>query len=275
MLIFSRYSWWVASMIGLALMLAIMGQVGVLNPFQSVFLKVASPVERVLGTVFQPLASVLSNIGDLDQLEAENGRLRLENEELRNQVTSLMQDTERLKELEEAFNLTEGTSDTRVAADVVHRDSSPFTDVMTINRGSDRGIQVGMVVLSTQGSLLGTVTKVSGNQSFVRLITDTQSRVRSEILETGADGSLHGTPNRRLEFELAEGDIQVGDEVVTAGLGGNYPKGLPIGRVTEVSGTTQDLYKTVVVEPRVRISTVDTVLVLTSFIPEILELEDE
>ena len=260
-------------MIGLALFLALAGQVGVLNPFQGAFLRATSPIETVLNGVFRPVASILSDAGEIGDLRDENNRLRLENEDLRNQVGDLQQNAERIRQLEEALGLTQGdTSVSRVAADIVHRDNSPFTDVVTINKGSNEGIQVGMVVLSTKGTLMGKVTKVTGTNAFVRLITDTQSKVSAEVIGTGADGSVKGTPGRGLTFDLAQGEIQVDDIIVTAGLGGGYPRGLPIGRVTSVSGSNQDLYKKVTVEPGVRVGTAETVVVRTDFIPEALDL---
>jgi len=275
MLIFQRYQWWVATMIGFALFLALVGQVGALTPVQGAFLRIASPFESVLTTIFRPVASVLSNAGEIGDLRDENARLRLENEDLRNQAAELQQNAEDIKGLREALDLTQGDTSVRyLAADIVHRDDSPFTDVVTINRGSRDGIQNGMVVVSTKGTLMGKVTKVTSTNAFVRLITDTQSTVSAEVQETGADGSVKGTPNRGLAFELAQGDIQVGDTVVTAGLGGGYPRGLPIGRVSSVTGTNQDLYKKVVVEPGVRVGTAENVLVRTDFIPETLGLED-
>lgn len=275
MLMFSRYSWWVASMIGLAFLLAIMGQTGLLNPFQGLFLRATSPVENVLTAVFRPVASVLSDFDELGTLQDENNRLRLENEDLRNQIAGLQQDAQRVKELESLLQITEGGADeTRVVANIVHRASTPFQQEVSIDRGSSAGIQVGMVVLSSQGSLMGTVTKVTSETSFVRLITDTRSKVRAEVAGTAADGIVKGTPDRGLILELAQGDIKVGDAVVTAGLGGNYPKGIPIGLVSEVSGTSQDLYKKVTIQPLVRLGTATTVLVNISFIPERLILED-
>ncbi len=275
MLMFSRYSWWVASMIGLALLLAIMGQTGLLNPFQGLFLRATSPVENVLTGIFRPVAAVLSDFDELGALQDENDRLRLENEDLRNQIAGLQQDAQRVKELESLLQITEGGADeTRVVANIVHRASTPFQQEVSIDRGSAAGIQVGMVVLSSQGSLMGTVTKVTSETSFVRLITDTRSKVRAEVAGTGADGIVRGTPDRGLILDLAQGDIKVGDTVVTAGLGGNYPKGIPIGVVSAVSGTNQDLYKKVTIHPLVRLGTATTVLVNISFIPERLALED-
>ncbi len=273
MLIFSRYSWWVGAMVALALLLTAAGQTGLLDPFQSVFLDVTAPVSRGLTAVFRPIASFLSDAGSLNDLQDENRQLRIENEQLQNKLVSVQRDAERAKELEEALRITQQSSaETRVAASIVNRVSTPFDAVVSIDRGSSAGIGVAMVVLSSQGTLIGTVTKVFGDSAFVRLITDSRSKVNAQVQESKVDGIVKGTPGRGLAFDLAQAEIKAGDTIVTSGLGGNYPPGLPIGKVSEVSGTVQDLFRTVKVEPFVRLSTATTVLVLTSFTPERLDL---
>jgi rod shape-determining protein MreC len=268
MLIFSRYTWWVAAMIGLALFLTVASQVGALNPFQGAFLTVTSPFERVLTGIFRPVAGILSDAGDLSDLRAENEQLRLENEALTNENVQLREDTARINELEAALNFTKAnTSQAKLPANVVHRDSSPFTDVILIDAGSNSGVKAGMVVLSAQGTLMGTVTKATSRQAFVRLVTDTKSKVAAETVEGKASGLVTGTPGRGLVFDLAQADIQVGDVVATSALTGRYPAGITIGKVTEVKGTVQDLFRSVKLEPTVRLSTVRTVLVLTGFTP--------
>lgn len=223
--------------------------------------------------VFRPVATFLSDAGSLNDLQDQNARLRIENEELRNRVSELEQDTQRLKELESALGVTQGdTKRQLLAANVTHRDASPFTEVVSIDRGAADGIKNGMVVLSARGTLLGTVTEVFADRSFIRLITDSRSKVNAQVLESQSDGLVRGTPNRGLSFDLAQGDIKVGDTVITSGLGGNYPQGIPIGRVSEVSGTAQDLFRKVKVEPGVRLSTAQTVLVLLSFTPQRIEV---
>jgi rod shape-determining protein MreC len=256
-------------MVALALLLTIAGQVRVLNPVQGVFLSITAPVDHLLGGIFRPIATFLSDAGNLNELQDENRRLRVENESLRNRVTELESDEQLLKELQQALKVTQGaTSGTRVAASVVHRDASPFSDVISIDRGSNSGIKSGMVVLSAQGSLMGTVTKTTGDQSFVRLLTDGRSKVAAQVQDSRADGIVRGSANRTLTFELSQAEIKAGDTIVTSGLGGNYPPGIPVARVTEASGTSQDLYRKVTLEPLVRFSTVRTVLVLTSFTPQ-------
>ncbi len=256
-------------MIGLALFLGAAGQVGVLNPFQGLFLRATSPVEAATLGVLRPVADVLANAGEINSLRDRNSRLSIENEELRNLVAELEQNTQELAELRQALDINSAdTSQERLAATIVTRDLSPFTAVVRVNRGSKDGVKDGMVVLSAQGTLLGTVTKVLDDTSFVRLVTDTQSKVNAKVVESNADGIVKGTPGRGLAFDLAQGDIKVGDIIVTSGLGGNYPQDIPIGRVSEVSGSDQDLFKKVTIEPRVRVSTAQTVLILTSFLPQ-------
>lgn len=261
-------------MIGFAFMLTLMGQTGLLGPFQGAFLSASAPFENVLTGVFRPVATFLSDAGNINNLQDENARLRVQNEDLRNKVTQLQQDTQEIGDLRSALNVQKNQgADTKVAANVLARDAQAFVDVISIDKGAGAGIKPGMVVLSAQGSLLGTVTSVKGDVSFVRLITDTKSKVNAQVVESKAEGSLEGTPNRGLIFNLSQAEIKVGDTVVTSGLGGNYPKDLPIGRVSDVSGTAQDLFRKVKVEPLVRLSTTNTVLVLTSFTPQRIGLD--
>lgn len=256
-------------MVGLAILLAIAGQVGLLSPFQGIFLTITSPVDRALTGVFEPVATFLSNAGNINSLESENRKLRLQNEGLQNTVTQLKQDSARITELEQALNISQAAGGgVHVAANIVNRESTPFTDVIAIDRGANDGIKNDMVVLSSQGSLIGTVTSTFPTTAFVRLVTDSKSKVAAQVLNSSTDGIVQGSANRALAFNLGQGNIKVGDTIVSSGRGGNYPAGLPIGNVSEVSGSPEDLSPKVKVEPTVRLSTAQTVLVLTSFTPQ-------
>ena len=271
--ILSRYSWWVGAMVGFALFLALAGQVGILAPFQSTFLKLTTPIESGLNAVFEPVADYLANVGDLGELRDENRQLQAENEALLNRVTELEDRAARAEELEAALGVTSSqTEDDLLPATVIHRDASPFNSVVAIDRGSSDGIAEGMVVLSAQGTVVGKVTTVLDSRAFVRLLNDSESKVNGEVQETRVRGIVSGSADRQVSFELTQAEIKVGDHIVTSGLGGNYPPGRLIGTVSEVEGTAQDLTRTVSIEPAVRLSTVETVLVLRSFIPQRLDL---
>lgn len=275
MLIFTRYSWWVGTMIGFAVFLAIAGQVGVLSPFQGVFLRITSPVEGAFSAIFEPIASYLADAGELSSLRDENSQLRLENERLQVEVTALQGEKSRADDLEAALGITASSaSDELLPADVTARDSSIGHDVIRINAGSNDGIAFGQVVLSVNGALIGTVTSVFANQANVQLLSDSRSIVNAEVETTRIQGNVAGTLDHRLTFNRAQGDIKVGERIVTSGLGGLYPAGKVIGIVSEVSGTPQDLFRSVKVEPIVRLSTVETVLVIKNFHPQRINLDE-
>lgn len=276
MLIFQRYAYWAGAMVGLAMVFAVASQAGVLNPVQGVFLRVTSPIESGVGSVLRPVGAFVTDAGRIRSLQQENRELRLQVEDLQNQVAQLQQDAAEIPELRQALGIIdEAGGDTFEAASVLTRDAFPFSDVIRVNKGSNDGIRVGMVVRSTQGSLVGTVTETFPNQSLVRLISDSRSSVNAEIAGTAIEGNVRGSATKTVKFDLAQGNISTGDQVITSGVGDNYPRGLPIGTVVEVEGTPQDLYLDVTIEPHVRLSRLTTVLIETSFDPGRQMLEQQ
>ncbi|MXY36131.1 MAG: rod shape-determining protein MreC [Dehalococcoidia bacterium] len=274
MLIFSRYSYWVGAMVALAVLLAVVGRAGLLDPVQDVFLRATGPLEEGSSSVFSPVASFFSDVGSVDRLQEENRRLLSENETLRNQNAALRADSLRLAELEEALGVvTADPSAERLAAGVLSRIQGPLTRELRIDRGTNHGVVEGNPVLSVQGTLIGTVTEALPSSSFVRLLTDSRSSVAAQVRGSPADGIAKGNGGA-LNFELVEGDVNIGDTIVTSGLGGTYPPDIPIGEVTDILGDTQDPFPTVRLQTTVRISTTRTVLVMTSFTPARFQVDE-
>ncbi|HET7737592.1 MAG TPA: rod shape-determining protein MreC, partial [Tepidiformaceae bacterium] len=208
-------------------------------------------------------------------LRDQNAELRLENERLQVRVAELQDEAARVADLEDALGITsEATAEQLLPANVTARDSTIGHDVIRINVGSEHGIVNGQVVLSANGALIGTVTKVLPTQANVQLLSDSRSIVNAEIETSRIQGNVAGTLDHKLTFNRAQGEIKVGERVVTSGLGGLYPPGKVIGIVSEVSGTPQDLFRSVKVEPIVRLSTVETVLVITNFLPQRIDLDE-
>tara|TARA_B100001123_G_scaffold269252_1_gene299613 strand:+ start:871 stop:1656 length:786 start_codon:yes stop_codon:yes gene_type:complete len=261
-------------MIVLAVVLAIGGRAGILDPVQDTFLRITGPMEEGVSSTFRPVSNFLRNIRDLDRLEMENRRLLGENETLRNENASLRGDSDRLKEIEEALGyVTNDPSAEQLTAGVLSRIQGPLTRELRIDRGTDHGVAEGNPVLSVRGTLLGTVTEALPRSSFVRLLTDSRSSVAAQVLGSPADGIARGDGGG-VSFELVEGDLNIGDVVVSSGLGGAYPSDIPIGEVTAILGDSQDPFPTVRLQTTVRISTTRTVLVMISFTSSRFEVED-
>jgi rod shape-determining protein MreC len=164
------------------------------------------------------------------------------------------------------------TTRTTIGARVLQHQPQNFEDNMAIDRGSDDGLAEGMVVLSPNGSLVGRITRVFPDYSWVRVITDQSSSVNAEIPAAEVDGSLksNGDGNLALELVPKDRDVGEGDQVVTSTQSVLYPPGLLIGLVISVSDT-DELFKRIIIEPSAPLAELDSVLVITSFEPRDLE----
>ncbi len=120
-----------------------------------------------------------------------------------------------------------------IPAEVIARDPDQIPDVVVVNVGSDQGVEVDWAVVTADG-LVGHVTQVGPASSVVQLLMRTQvSALVQETRTQGIAAWVHGNVFE-LRFVEATGDIKPGDTVVSSGLGGRYPGGIPLGKVFEV-----------------------------------------
>lgn len=266
----SRTSSWLLTVGAIAIAGILLSVAGLGGPLRSVTGVFAAPLEGMLNHLTSPLVDLVGHAGSYGTMRDENRDLRVENERLRADTARLREDQTRAIDVADLLNLrTIRPNDTYALASVIARDPSPGRTVVAINRGSSDGIVEGMVVLGRGGALVGTIERVELTMAWVRLLTDARSDVNALIQESRAQALVSGQPNGAITMQfLAEGvDVRPGDSVVTSGLGGSYPSGLLIGRVAKVEGSTLDLFKRVQIEPQVRLPSVESVAVLTSFQP--------
>jgi rod shape-determining protein MreC len=157
-------------------------------------------------------------------------------------------------------------------AAVIGYDTSPFLRYVLINRGSDQGLRRGMPVVTQQG-LVGRIAAVTSSAARVQLITDTASTVNVRLDPSGAQAVLNGqiTGDVSLEMIPQDTNIEVGDLVLTSGLGGSYPPNLLVGQVSGVRSQAQDLFQRASVQTAVDFSQLEIVLVITNFTPVDIE----
>jgi len=124
-----------------------------------------------------------------------------------------------------------------IAAEVLYDSPDPFSRRVVIDRGSNHGVRVGLAVVATNG-LVGQVTRVQPLVSEVTLLTHEGMRVPVQVPRTGVRGILWGQGEEWLALRDVLGEVRVaeGDEVVTSGLDGLYPPGIPVGRVVRIEG---------------------------------------
>jgi len=196
------------------------------------------------------------------ELEAEVARLQAQNIQLQQENTEIQLLSTLLD-----FARTDPSSD-YMAANVIGRDPSPFLHYVIINRGSDHGLRRGMPVVTAQG-LVGRVAAVTSGAARVQLITDPSTSINIRLQNSDADAVLAGSVTGDLSLDLISQDteVQLGDIVLTSGLGGTYPANILIGQVASVRSRSFDLFQTASVQPSVDFSKLEIVLVIQNFRP--------
>ncbi len=231
--------------------------------------------KSVVNTLVYPLRALGNSLGAparaLNQASQAGDATQATYEELEAQNNALVSENASLKEKEAELNrlqdLLSFKNDNQletVAAAVIGRGADGLTSSITINQGKNAGIEVGMAVTDATGAI-GQVTSVAPFSATVRLITDARSSISAIDQETRVVGEIQGenTDTVKLVHIPASQTIQVGDQILTSGLGGTFPKGIPIGSVTSVDKPQGAQYYDISVKLYSHPQTVENVLVIT------------
>lgn len=171
-----------------------------------------------------------------DQLAGENARLRqqqLANAMQLQRNQSLLAENAHLRRL---LSTRESLSHHATTAEVMSAGRDPFSRKIITDKGSSAGIQAGQAVIDDKG-LVGQVTRVQMLSSEITLITDKGQAVPVEVVRNGVRAIAfgHGQDNAlELAFMPVNMDIQNGDQLVTSGIDGTYPRGVPVAVVSQI-----------------------------------------
>jgi rod shape-determining protein MreC len=216
----------------------------------SAILEATAPLQRALRWPFERIGGGWGEYVALVDVGRENAALR-------KRVVALEEENLQLRE-----SLVESGNLSRVAAlrsefeaplmpaRVIGQDVSPYFRSLLLDRGRRSGLLSGMPVVA-DGGLVGLVTATTPSAARAMLLVDRRAAVDAVTRRSRALGIVRGTGTASLEFEflMRGADVKPGDEVLTSGVGGVYPKGLRIGVVEEVRAETGALVHTARVKP--------------------------
>ncbi|MDP9238427.1 MAG: rod shape-determining protein MreC [Chloroflexota bacterium] len=262
---------WTGFLAFAAFALMVAARVSLFDPVQNVTLDVMSPAQSLLHDTTRPIADWVNNITDASGLSRDNAALRSENERLTNELTRAREDAVQAQSQQDLNTVRKQfPNDSFLAAGVVSRDAGNLRSIIAIDRGRADGVKEDMIVVSEGRSLVGTISKVFDGYAWVVLITDPKSAVSAVVQESRAEGVVAGNYDGALNMEfVGQGAaVKQGDFVITSGVGGGYPPGIVIGRVSTVQKTEQDLFQNVHLDHLASLSSLEKVLVLTSFEPQ-------
>ncbi|MDN7853709.1 rod shape-determining protein MreC [Burkholderia seminalis] len=219
-------------------------------------------VRGVLGTVLYPLQRAALVPRDLfmgaadiavtgASLRHENDDLRKRNLQLSTQANQAAVLTQENAHLRAVLELRQHIATQSTPVEIQYDTSDPFTQKIVIGQGSQQGIQNGSPVVSEDG-VIGQVTRVFPLQAEVTLVTDRDLAIPVQVLRTGLRSVIYGTPkgdSLDLRFVPTSADLVAGDELVTSGLDGVYPPGLPVAKVARVDKLADTAFARVTCAP--------------------------
>ncbi len=233
------------------------------NYLAGLTLKAVAPFGRLVSSVFVFFGTISSEFLLRRTLIDENLRLREEVEVLHRRTLRASELERDLSRLALALNYSRTQDVSLRVADIVLFDRNSTLQSLVVRVRSE-GLHVDQPIVSGQG-LVGRIVVVSKGYAKAQLITDRLASVGSMIERTRRQGIVRGASNGALELDFvpSEEDVRVGDRVVTAGIDGIFPRGLPVGTVTNVS-LGSGLFHQIELVPAVEFGRLDHVYILES-----------
>lgn len=233
------------------------------NPAEQLVVEITSPVQKLIH----------HTVHATEQFWREYFYLvgvRHENQELKKEINGLVSENRRYKELlathdrlKQLLQFKETIHGPALASQVIGRDPTGWFKSIIIDKGKRDGIGLDMPVVDASG-VVGRIVAVSLNYAKALLIIDQNSPVDCVVQRSRDRGMLKGlsTEECKMDYVVKSSDVMVGDVVVTSGLGGVFPKGLPLGSVSRVDETAGELFKDIEIKPVVDFSKLEEVLII-------------
>ena len=241
-----------------------------------------SPVTRVVRFVTTPVQRAASGIGgffgkglsyftDFDALQAENEELRRQLREMEQTVRDAELALEENARLRQQAGQPERQRDlTTVEAEVIARNPGDWATTLTLDKGSNHGVELGDLVTTVDG-MAGYVSELYSNTCEITTVIDVEmqcgaliTRTRETAIAEG-DYDLMADGNLCLSYLTEDTSVVIGDTVETSGRGGVFPKGVMIGTVESVLPESNGISYYAVIRPFVDVDTISSVSIVTDY----------
>jgi len=256
-----------------AVLLMALQQTGRLGTVEGAVAWVMAPGQQGLSSITDRIVQTVGALGSFQVLQERTAELESINRSLLAENLRLQEierENQRLRELL-SFGETRPGIELRggqIIARVIGRDSNNFLNFVMVDLGSRHGIEVGMPVLNNEG-LVGRVSEVTNTSSKILLLSDPLSTVNAILQSSRLTGVVNGVvgDDPVMGFIPQGTLVGVGEVVLSSGMGGNFPKGIPIGQVIEVRQRDFEVFQETVVRPIVDFDRLEFVLIVTNFNP--------
>ena len=215
--------------------------------------------------------NIYTYIFEYESLKTENEALRKQvsqMEELAREADSVARENDRLRDILDMQRTNEEY--VLVDAYIIAWSSNDWTNTITINRGTNSGIEVGMCAITSDKEVVGVVTQADPDSAVVKTVLDSSLEVSATIASSGYNGMVTGDyvggrkDMMRMKYLPSSAVIRNNDQVVTSG-SAVYPRNLVLGTVVDAGFDETGVAKYAVLEPAAEIGKLEQVFILTSF----------
>lgn len=227
------------------------------------FYMVSRPVQATILFFSETTRRGFQNYIDLRNAKSEAGQLREQNAQLNVQIQVFRELEGENMRLRQLLNFAQRIDLKFVTGEVQSADPSFVYKSIRLNRGEADGVQPGMAVVGGEGAV-GVIMRTLKNTCDVLLITDPNSNLDVIVARNRRRGVLEGAAGPYMKFKYTDrgSRVQVGDEIVTSGLTGAFPRGISVGRVSQVSVDADGVSQIIDVQPSVNLERLSEGLIL-------------
>jgi rod shape-determining protein MreC len=232
---------------------------------ETVLMWVVSPVQNLITYTLDSVNDVVDHYLFVADVSEENEKLKQEIDKLIRQNNELREGLRLRDRVGDLIEYQKEHQLKSIVAKVIGRDATQWARVVFINKGTQDGIRENLPVVTNVG-VVGHVIQAGLNTSKVMLIMDGRSSVDTLFSHDRVSGIVVGTGMEFCEMKYVPitAEVNVGDQIISSGLGGLYPKGLVVGTVISITKATQGLFQEISIAPSADFGRLEEVLVLLS-----------
>lgn len=240
--------------------------------YDRVILAVTAPIQTAISWSLEQAVDLTQGYLYLWNVKTQNTQLFEENRKLLGQIASLKEAENENMRLRQVLNFQEKMRLETIVARVIAKDVSTEFRAVRLNRGENAGIKKGMAVVTYEG-VVGRVLRTTGTTSDVVTVLDLLSAVDAVSERSRARGVVEGLTDEicQMKFTLRTDDIQIGDFLLSSGLGGIFPRGVAVGTVSKVNKKQFGISQEIEVKPAVDFTKLEEVMVVLDQKVEVIE----
>lgn len=220
------------------------------------------PVEQLLHNTKSSVLDALEVYVSLKNTARQNIELRQTIRQLKSKVMDYDHQVHETQRLRKMLGFSNRFKNETVLGEIIGSTIGPGFQSIRIGKGDVDNLSIGMAAVSSEG-VVGRIIRVGHRYSDIQLISDTNFNMDVLIERTRMRGILSGYHSGKCRLKLhRRADVKIGDSIITSGISGSFPKGLPVGRVVRITHETKSVSQVITIQPAVDYHVVEEVLIL-------------